>query len=148
MKRRGVISKRKAVYSACWADMAAIIGFVPVYWCIYWIGINHYKLSYKLISSLMLVVLMIFGYFVTRLIIDTIKKKMYWPILLGVVVILGFICLYYVYQWGNTLSYYNYQCICLSSFFGGLSGYLCAYLAVFAGNGSILNKMKRWRLNS
>lgn len=148
MKRRGIVSKRKAILSALVADISAIIGFVPVYYCIYWFGINHFRLSYKLICFLMLIVLLIFAFIVMRLIIDTIKKRLYWPFLLGLVVILGFICLYFVYDWGDSLKYYNFQCICLSSFFGGLSGYVCSYLAVFAGNGKILNKMKRWKLNS
>lgn len=147
MKRKGVVSKSKAILNAIWADIAAVIGFVPVYYCIYWIGINHYRINYKLMVMLMLIVLLAFAYFVMRLVTDTIIRKLYWPLLLVVVVVFGFVSLYYVYHWGDSLSYYNYQCICLSSFFGGLSGYLCAYLAVFAGNGKILNKVKRWRLN-
>lgn len=149
MKRRGFVSMRKAIFSAFVADVLAILGFVPVYYCIYWIGFNHYRLDYKLICFLMLIVLLCFGFLVIRLIFDTIKKRLYWPFLLGVVVIIGFVSLFYVYQMGDSLDrdHYNYQCICLSSFFGGLSGYLCAYLAVFAGNGKILNKMKRFKLN-
>ena len=150
MKRRGIVSKRSAIFSAFLADIAAIMGFVPVYWCIYWIGVNHYRISHQLICVSMLIILLAFAFIVMRLICDTIKKRLYWPLLLVIVVILGFACLYYVVQWGDSheYTYYQNQCICLSSFFGGFSGYLCAYLVVFAGNGKILNKMKRWKLNS
>ena len=148
MKKRGIVSKRKAMFKAIEADIAAIIGFVPVYWCTFQIGMNHCEINYKLMCELMLVVWLFFSFFVMRLINDTIKKRIYWPFLLGVVDVLCLICIFYVAKRGDDTKHYVEQCMCLSSFFGGLSGYLCAYLAVFAGNGNILNKMKRWKLST
>ncbi len=143
MNRQGVVSKEKALLYAVLADLAAIIGFVPVYWIFYYFGCNHYKFESIQFSFMMTLVLIIFAYFVIRLIIDT-RQKLLWPWLLFIVVIMGGFSIVYVMN----KDVYTYKLMTLSSFYGGLSGYICAYLTIFAGNGKILNKMKRWKFSS
>lgn len=144
MSKHGFVSKRKALLYAAMADIAAVVGFIPAYYTVFWLAYNHYKLEGYQIGMLMIFVLILFAYFVIRLIIDS-RKKVLWPWLLSALVLIGCLFVYLVMKWDN--DYYGDQCICLGSFCGGLFGYICAYLAAFAGNGKILSKIRRWKIS-
>ena len=145
MERQGVISRGRAVFDAIYADFMAIIGYVPVYWLIYVIASNHYKIEKKWIVCFMAEILIIFSYFAIRLMVDTFKRKIYWTVFLVFVILGGCYCIDEVIMMSEEPAKYYDQIQYLSAFCGGLSGYLFAYLAVFAGNGRILSRMKRWK---